>query len=99
MNISMTIDIVLSLFCLFSAIAIIVSRNPVISAFSLLMTFLGMAGIFFKINASFIAVIQIIVYAGAISILFIFVLMLINLSEYRGPTAKRNLGPLFGIIF
>ena len=65
----------------FSAILVITRRNPVNSAVSLLATFASVAALFILMNAPFIAMIQITVYAGAILVLFLFVVMLLNLRE------------------
>ena len=75
-----------ALFYVFSAVAVlsalmvIVRKNPVVSALFLVLTFFCVAGIYLLLNAQFIAAVQIIVYAGAIMVLFLFVLMLLNLS-------------------
>src|SRR6478736_3584088 len=71
-------------FYLFSGIAIacslmvILKKNPVASAFSLVMVFFSFAGIYAMLDAHLIAALQIFVYAGAIMVLFIFVIMLLN---------------------
>ncbi len=61
-----------------SASVAVLSRNLVYSAISLLITFVSIAGIYVLLNAEFIAAVQIIVYAGAILVLYLFVLMLFN---------------------
>jgi NADH-quinone oxidoreductase subunit J len=61
-----------------SAIAVVFKTNPVTSAFSLVLTFFAFAGIYALLDAHLIAALQIFVYAGAIMVLFIFVIMLLN---------------------
>lgn len=63
-----------------SAIAVLVARNPVTSALWLVLNLFCIAGLYLTLNASFIGVIQILVYAGAIMVLFLFVIMLLNLQ-------------------
>jgi NADH-quinone oxidoreductase subunit J len=57
------------------------SRNPVTSAMFLVTTMIGMSGLFVLLNAYFLAAVQILVYAGAVMVLFLFVIMLLNLGE------------------
>ncbi len=64
-----------------SAIATITLKNPVGSAISLIFHFFTLAGLYLTLNAQFVAAIQILVYAGAIMVLVIFVIMLLNLGE------------------
>lgn len=64
-----------------SAILVIAQRNPVYSAFALIVTLCSLAGIFGLLGSPFIAVLQVIVYAGAIMVLFLFVLMLLNVKR------------------
>ncbi len=59
--------------------AVVLNRNPVASALSLVVTFLGLAALFVSLNAYFIGVIQILVYAGAVMVLFLFIIMLLDL--------------------
>ncbi len=61
-----------------SAVVAIVSRNLIFSALSLLVTFIHIAGLYILLHAEFVAAVQIIVYAGAILVLYLFVLMLFN---------------------
>jgi NADH-quinone oxidoreductase subunit J len=74
------------LFYLFAAmtlifgIAVVANRNPVASALSLVGSFLGLAALFVGLDAYFIAVIQVLVYAGAVMVLFLFIIMLLDLK-------------------
>jgi len=70
--------IFLSVVCVSSAVSILLQRHPIYSALSLVLTFIGLAGIYIQMHAEFIAVMQIVVYTGAIMVLFVFVIMLLN---------------------
>ena len=65
---------------LIGAIAVISFRHPIYSALSLIVTFFAQAGLFVLLGAHFVAAVQVIVYAGAIMVLFLFVIMLLNLG-------------------
>lgn len=69
-----------SLIAVFAALAMLISRSPVQSALWLILVMLCVAGLYVTLNAEFIAVVQVLVYAGAIMVLFLFVIMLLNLS-------------------
>jgi NADH-quinone oxidoreductase subunit J len=73
-----------------TALAVVAFKNPISSAFSLIVCFFAIAALYAMLNAHFLAVIQILVYAGAIMVLFIFVIMLLNLRgeelEERGSS-------------
>jgi NADH-quinone oxidoreductase subunit J len=72
-------------FWLFSALmlifgaAVVVNRNPVASALSLVVCFIGLAALFITLDAFFIGIIQVLVYAGAVMVLFLFIIMLLDL--------------------
>src|ERR1051326_707865 len=66
--------------CAFSALAIVSQKNPVYSVVYMLPFFLGMTTLFVLLDAAFLAAIQMIVYGGAILVVFLFVIMLINLK-------------------
>ncbi len=78
----MTLEIILfftfAVIAAVSAILMITRSNPVISALFLILNFAGLAGLYLLLNAQFIAVTQVIVYAGAIMVLFLFVIMLLR---------------------
>jgi NADH-quinone oxidoreductase subunit J len=59
--------------------AVIVNRNPVASALSLVVSFLGLAALFMSLDAFFIGIIQVLVYTGAVMVLFLFIIMLLDL--------------------
>ena len=62
---------------------VIICRNPVSSALSLVISFLGLAALFITLNAYFIGVIQILVYTGAVMVLFLFIIMLLDIKEEK----------------
>jgi len=68
---------------LISSLFVVFQRSPLYSAFFLILTFLSMAGLYLLLGAEFIAIIQVIVYAGAIMVLFLFVIMLLNLDKEK----------------
>ena len=68
-------------FCVVMGLGVIFNNSPVGSAISLIGMMLGLAGIFVLQQAHFIAIVQIIIYAGAIMVLFMFVIMLLNLKQ------------------
>ena len=65
-------------------LAVVGSRNPVNAAMFLIATFLGMASLFVMLEAYFLAVIQVLVYAGAVVVLFLFIIMLLDVKESSG---------------
>jgi len=77
----------LALFWMFAAlmllfgVAVVCLRSPVSSALSLVMSFLGLAMLFFTLDAFFIGIVQILVYAGAVMVLFLFIIMLLDLKS------------------
>ena len=70
-----------SLVAMVSAVGVVTMRNPIASALSLVVCFFFLAADYVLLDAHFVAVIQILVYAGAIMVLFIFVIMLLNLRD------------------
>ena len=74
---------VLATVAVVSALLVVTRRNPVMSALYLILNFFCLAGLYLTLHAQFIAVIQILVYAGAIMVLFVFVIMLLNLGDER----------------
>jgi NADH-quinone oxidoreductase subunit J len=74
--------------------AVVVNRNPVASALSLVVSFLGLAALFMSLEAFFIGIIQVLVYAGAVMVLFLFIIMLLDLraEERRKINAVTFVG-------
>jgi NADH-quinone oxidoreductase subunit J len=71
----------LMLACALLVVANPFSRNPVTSAMFLVLTIISLAGLFVLLHAFFLAAVQVLVYAGAVMVLFLFVIMLLNLKE------------------
>ena len=81
-----------------SAIMMIVHRNALYSALFLIITLFALAGHFVLLNAPFVAAVHIIVYAGAIMVLFLFVIMLLDLKSDRGGEKPRRWSLSLGIL-
>jgi NADH-quinone oxidoreductase subunit J len=75
---------------LLSALMVVVVRNPVYSVLYLILTFFTLSGHYILLNAQFLAAVNIIVYAGAIMVLFLFVIMFLNLNKETEP-GKSNI--------
>jgi NADH-quinone oxidoreductase subunit J len=75
----------LSALALFSAIMVLISKNPVFSVLWLIVVFFAISGHYILLNAQFLAIVNLIVYAGAIMVLFLFVIMLMNLNTENEP--------------
>jgi len=84
------------LFYAFAAVAVIGSllvvlqKNPVYSVLSIIAAFFGLAGLYVQLDAPFVAVVQIIIYAGAIMVLFLFVVMLLNVPREDAAEWDRS---------
>lgn len=76
---------ILSICTLLFAVGVIMSRNPITSVLFLILTFFCISGHYILLNAQFLAIVNIIVYAGAIMVLFLFVVMLMNLNSDTEP--------------
>lgn len=81
----LTIAMILGGLTIGSALMVVISKHPVRSVLYLVLTFFMISSNYILMNAQFIAVVNIIVYAGAIMVLFLFVLMLLNLSKENEP--------------
>lgn len=79
----------LSALALFGAIMVLVSKNPVHSVLWLIVVFFAISGHYILLNAQFLAIVNLIVYAGAIMVLFLFVIMMMNVSTEADP--QKNL--------
>ena len=95
--------LVCAIACVVGAIWTVSARNPVRGAMGLLTTIVGIAGLFLKLSAQFLAAIQLIVYAGAVVVLFVFVLMLLGadaaaIREDRARGAKLLSGALLAVM-
>lgn len=86
----MGIDIFLTLLTAGFALMVVFSKRTIVSAFSLLMTLLSIAMIYFQLGTVFISAVQVLINAGAIAILFVFVMMLINLDQFPNYCEKNK---------
>ena len=75
----------LSALALLSATMVLISKNPVHSILWLIIVFFAISGHYILLNAQFLAIVNLIVYAGAIMVLFLFVVMLMNLNSTSEP--------------
>jgi len=87
----------LSILALAGAIGVVASKNPVHSVLWLIVVFFAISGHYIMLNAQFIGIVNLIVYAGAIMVLFLFVIMLMNLNADTEPKKNKWL-KLAGII-
>jgi len=81
MSAPLVIFFVLAAIAVAGAVSLIVQRHPIHSALSLIVVMVALAGLYLLMGAEFVAAVQIIVYGGAIMVLFIFVIMLLNAGE------------------
>ncbi len=72
-------------------------RNPVSSALAMVLSFVGLAGLFIGLNAYFVGIVQILVYAGAIMVLFIFIIMLLDLNDEK-PVKFKSSSVVAGLV-
>src|SRR5215212_8541121 len=87
MSIELVLFIILGIVSVATAVGVIVNRNPITAAISLVIHFITLAGLYLTLSAQFMAAIQVLVYAGAIMVLVVFVIMLLNLGSDQ-PGAK-----------
>ena len=103
MSISPVLFWLLALVSVGASILMVVAKNPVRSALFLVTTFICVAAFYVMLSAQFIAAVQIIVYAGAIMVLFLFVIMLLNLGAPEGLRERGTIQPpiatALGIVF
>ena len=81
----------LSALALLGATMVLISKNPVHSILWLIIVFFAISGHYILLNAQFIAIVNLIVYAGAIMVLFLFVVMLMNLNSDSEPQKNNRL--------
>lgn len=84
------LSILLGSLAIVSAAMVVLSKHPVRSVMYLVVTFFFISGLYVLMNAQFLAIVNIIVYAGAIMVLFLFVLMLLNLNSVSQPFYKKT---------
>ena len=97
MSIIQILFFALSAFAIISAVMVLVSKNPIHSVLWLILVFFAISGHYILLNAQFLAIVNIIVYAGAIMVLFLFVIMLINVKKDSEPQ-KQFLVKLLGVL-
>ena len=85
----------LAVLAIATGVLLVTRRNPVSAAVSLIMHFFALAGLYLTLHAQFIAAVQILVYAGAIMVLVVFVIMLLNLGKEE--SLKENFKPRSGL--
>lgn len=91
--------LLLAVLCVGSAVMVVMLDNPVHSALSLVLTLLCVAGMYAMLNAPFVAIVQVAVYAGAIMVLFLFVIMLLNLRREEGAARASRPAMAAGVLF
>ena len=89
--------LILTVLTLFSAIGVVTARNPIYSVLALIATFFCLSGHYILLNAQFLAAVNIIVYAGAIMVLFLFTIMFLNLRK-EDEESKTNLTKMVSVI-
>jgi NADH-quinone oxidoreductase subunit J len=93
MNAPLLVFFVLAAMAVLGAVSLILQRHPIHSALSLIVVMIALAGLYLLMGAEFVAAVQIIVYGGAIMVLFIFVIMLLN----AGVEERTNASKLAGV--
>ncbi len=83
---------------LLSGVLVIANRNPINSAMFLILLFINMAGLFLLLEAFFLAIVQVLVYAGAVMVLFLFVIMLLDIKEGPARPFKKLAVGLAGVV-
>lgn len=91
--------VILAVFAVATAIAMVVSRNTVNSALFLVLNLISIAGVFLLLKARFLFIVQILVYAGAIMVLFLFVIMLLNVDDEKSLFNRFRVKYFVGFIF
>src|SRR5580692_7521816 len=89
MNVTQILFWVLSVVAIMSAIMLVVSKSPIHSVLWLILVFCFISGHYILLNAQFLAIVNLIVYAGAIMVLFLFVIMLMNLNSDTEPQKNK----------
>jgi NADH-quinone oxidoreductase subunit J len=89
---------VIAIVAIVSAVSMVFSRNAVHSALFLVINLFCVAVLYLSLSAEFLAVVQVIVYAGAIMVLFLFVITLLNPTQTETPDRLRNQGAIAGVL-
>lgn len=98
-----TLEIAISLVAVITSLVVVVAPNPIVSAIGLMGTLFLTGGLYFAMGSYFIGAVQILIYAGAIAVLFVFIVMLLDIKPLReripGRTPIIALGLLAGVFF
>ena len=92
-----TLFYVFAAIALGSSLAMVAQRNPVAAAMNLVLTMFALAVLFVLLQAHFLAVIQLLVYAGAVMVLFLFVIMFLNLTEEQLVPGRKSILHVAGV--
>jgi NADH-quinone oxidoreductase subunit J len=95
----LVVFLIVAIISVVSAFLVVTQRNVIYSALFLILTLCGLAILFALLNAPFLAAIQIIVYAGAVMVLFLFVIMLLNLKKDEFGRDRKRIQKSLGILF
>lgn len=93
---------IFSILGLAGGVGLILNRNTIYAALSLILNFFSIAGLYLSLGAEFLTAIQILVYAGAIMVLFLFVIMLLNMEDEKGIfkfDARRGIAFILSLAF
>jgi NADH-quinone oxidoreductase subunit J len=88
---------VLAAITLASAFFVVFLRRPIHNVLFMIQTMIGLAGLFLLLQAEFVAMVQLVVYAGAVMVLFLFVIMLLNLDQVKLPIDPRAVRSWVGV--
>jgi NADH-quinone oxidoreductase subunit J len=89
---------VFAIVVLISALVVVLAKNPITSALGLIVTLFIIAGYYVVLSAQFLAAVQVVIYAGAIMVLFLFVIMLLNLQRLPGMFPKTSTTLILGVL-
>ena len=89
---------IFAFFTVLTALGVVLSRNPVYAAMNLVAAFFFMAGIYVLLSAHLVAFMQILVYAGAVMVLFLFVIMLLSIGDEHLVKERTRAVQLFGVL-
>ncbi|PKQ70603.1 NADH-quinone oxidoreductase subunit J family protein [Raineya orbicola] len=98
MSLSENLFYFLSFLAIFSALMVVFAKNPIHSVLYLILVFFALTGHYILLNAQFLAIVNIIVYAGAIMVLFLFVIMFLNLKKEGDISAKSVFVKVAGVV-
>lgn len=98
MNIADLVFIATAGITILASLGVVTSKNIIHSALLLVISFLGVAAIYFQLNAAFLGLVQIMIYAGAISVLIIFAIMLVMNQDINQSNPSDKKGTVIGVI-